>query len=226
MSARAEAARAARELEGAPAEVILRWAVDRYAPRLAVATSMTDTVLVHLATRTWPDVPVLFADTGYHFEQTLRTRDEAVLRYGLRLVSVTPAQTVAEQDATHGPALHQRDPDRCCALRKVDPLNRTLRGYDAWVTGARRGETAARADLPIVEWDARRGLVKVNPLAGWTDAEVDRHVERHGLLVNPLVAAGYPSIGCAPCTRRVADGEDPRAGRWAGSAKTECGLHA
>jgi phosphoadenosine phosphosulfate reductase len=168
---------------------------------------------------------VVFLDTGYHFAETIGTRDAAELAYPVKLVSVTPRRTVAEQDAELGPRLFERDPDRCCALRKVEPLERGLAPYAAWVTGLRRAESATRAGIGVVEWDAKRSKVKVNPLAAWTDEDLAGYVESHGVLVNPLLQLGYPSIGCAPCTRAVAPGEDPRAGRWAGLAKTECGLH-
>jgi phosphoadenosine phosphosulfate reductase len=142
------------------------------------------------------------------------------------LIPITPVQTVAEQDAEYGPELHLRDPDLCCELRKVIPLRDSLAHYDAWATGLRRAETHNRVIAPVVGWDAKKGKVKVSPLARWTDDDVQRYVEQHGVLVNPLVYDGYPSIGCAPCTRRVAPGDDPRSGRWAGTAKTECGIHA
>jgi len=136
-----------------------------------------------------------------------------------------PLLTVAEQDAQHGERLYERDPNACCALRKVEPLARGLEPYDAWASGIRRDEAATRRGIGAVEWDAKRSMVKVNPIAGWTAADVDAYVAEHGVLVNPLAFDGYPSIGCAPCTRRVAPGEDPRSGRWAGTSKTECGLH-
>jgi phosphoadenosine phosphosulfate reductase len=135
-------------------------------------------------------------------------------------------QTVAEQDAEYGPRLYERDPDLCCAMRKVQPLAGALQAYDAWATGLRRAETLNRVIAPVVGWDARKGKVKVSPLARWTDDDVEKYVAEHGVLVNPLVYDGYPSIGCATCTRRVAPGEDPRSGRWAGSTKTECGIHS
>jgi phosphoadenylyl-sulfate reductase (thioredoxin) len=141
-------------------------------------------------------------------------------------VEITPVHSVAEQDAEYGPELYQRDPDLCCALRKVQPLTKALTAYDAWATGLRRAETSNRVIAPVVGWDARKGKVKVSPLARWTDDDVQRYVAEHGVLVNPLVYDGYPSIGCAPCTRCVAPGEDPRSGRWAGTAKTECGIHS
>ena len=216
---------AARQLEGAPAADVVAWAFEQFDDEVCVASSMQDAVLVHLAATVRPGVPVVFLDTGYHFAETIGTRDAAAAAYPVQLVNVTPARTVAQQDAEHGPALHDRDPDLCCALRKVEPLERGLAPYAAWVTGLRRVDAATRAALPVVQWDARRGMVKVNPLAAWDDDDVAGYVERHGVLVNPLLQLGYASIGCAPCTRPVAPGEDARAGRWAGSGKTECGLH-
>jgi phosphoadenosine phosphosulfate reductase len=141
------------------------------------------------------------------------------------LIPITPVQSVTEQDAEYGAELFKRDPDLCCALRKVQPLAEALHEYDAWATGLRRAETHNRVIAPVVGWDARKGKVKVSPLARWTDEDVARYIDQHQVLVNPLVYDGYPSIGCAPCTRRVAPGEDPRSGRWAGTAKTECGIH-
>jgi phosphoadenosine phosphosulfate reductase len=221
----ATAARAARELETATASEILRWAAGTFGDELAVASSMQDAVLVSLAARAKPGVDVLFLDTGYHFAETLRTRHAIAARYDVTLVTVTPRLTVAEQDARYGARLHDRDPDSCCAMRKVEPLNQALQGYSAWVTGVRRVEAPSRADTPVVSYDPRRGKVKIAPLATWSDADVEEYVAEHGILTNPLLSAGYPSIGCAPCTATVAaGGDDPRAGRWAGSAKTECGI--
>ena len=217
---------AAAQLEGAPAEDVVRWALAEFGDEVCVASSMQDAVLVHLASRISPGIPVIFLDTGYHFAETVGTRDAVEAAYPIRLIDVTPVQTVAEQDAEHGPRLYERDPDRCCALRKVEPLRRALEPYRAWMTGVRRQDAASRNDVPVVQWDARREMIKVNPLVAWTDDEVAGYVEQHGVLVNPLVQVGYLSIGCAPCTRAVAPGEDPRAGRWAGLAKTECGLHS
>lgn len=207
------------------AEVVLEWAAAQFGDRLTVACSMADTVLPHLVSLQRPGVDVLFLDTGYHFEQTLQTRDRAADLLDITVVDVRPEQSVAQQDAEHGPRLHDRDPARCCALRKVEPLRRALSGYDAWVTGVRREEGPTRADTPLITFDEGFGLVKINPLATWTYDELLAYSERELLPANPLLAQGYPSIGCAPCTRPVAPGEDPRAGRWAGFAKTECGLH-
>jgi phosphoadenosine phosphosulfate reductase len=182
-------------------------------------------VLVDLAARARPGVEVLFLETGYHFAETIGTRDAVGAVYDVQIVNALPERTVAEQDAAEGKDLFARDPDRCCHLRKVIPLQRTLASYDAWVTGVRRVEAPTRANTPLVTFDERHGLVKVNPIAAWTDADLDAYIAEHGVLVNPLVAAGYPSIGCAPCTAKPAPGADPRSGRWAGQAKTECGLH-
>ena len=144
----------------------------------------------------------------------------------ITLVNVQPPKTVAEQDAEHGPKLHDRDPDLCCSLRKVQPLASALSGLLAWGSGVRRDEAATRAGTRVVDWDAKRGMVKVNPLAAWTQDDVDAYIAEHQIPVNPLIDFGFPSIGCAPCTRAVAPGEDPRAGRWAGRDKIECGLHS
>ncbi len=217
--------RAAIELEGAPAEEILRWALDRWHPRMALTASMADTVLIDMAARIRPGIPVIFLDTGYHFAETLGTRDAVAWRYDIQLLNITPNTTVREQDARYGPRLHDRDPDACCRMRKVAPLAEALRPFDAWASGVRRADAATRKHLRVVEWDGSRNLVKVNPLASWSDEDIDAYIRAHDVLVNPLLADGYPSIGCAPCTRRVAPGADPRSGRWAGTGKIECGLH-
>ena len=145
--------------------------------------------------------------------------------YPINLINVTPSRTVAEQDAELGPRLYGRNPDLCCYLRKVVPLERALDPYDAWITGVRREETDARSDTRVVEWDAKRAMVKVNPIASWSQEQVDSYIAENGVLMNPLVDDGYPSIGCATCTMPVKPGADPRSGRWAGTGKTECGLH-
>ncbi|MFC9651211.1 MULTISPECIES: phosphoadenylyl-sulfate reductase [unclassified Streptomyces] len=222
---RALAERAGRALEDASALEILTWAVDTFGARFCVTSSMEDAVVAHLASRVRPGVDVVFLDTGYHFPETLGTRDAVDAVMDVRVITLTPRGTVAEQDAEHGPRLHDRDPDLCCALRKVAPLEEGLTEYDAWATGLRRDESPSRAGTPVVGWDEKRGKVKVSPIARWTQDEVDAYVAEHGVLTNPLLTDGYASVGCAPCTRRVLEGEDARAGRWAGRAKTECGLH-
>jgi phosphoadenosine phosphosulfate reductase len=212
-------------LELAPAEVIIEWAVATFGERFCITSSMADAVLAHVASRVAPGVDVVFLDTGYHFAETIGTRDAVAATLPVNLLTVAPDQTVAEQDAVHGKDLFARDPDLCCALRKVAPLQRSLEGYDAWATGLRRAETRNRVIAPVVGWDEKKEKVKVSPLARWSDEDVERYVDEHNVLVNPLQYDGYPSIGCRPCARRVAPGEDKRSGRWAGSAKTECGLH-
>ncbi|MCW3493064.1 phosphoadenylyl-sulfate reductase [Microbacterium sp. SSM24] len=191
----------------------------------AVACSMADAALPHLVAEQLPGVDVLFLDTGYHFTETYATRDEVDRALDVRIVDVLPEQTVAEQDAEFGARLHERDPALCCARRKVAPLQDALGGYEVWFTGVRRDEAPTRTNTPLVTWDERNGLVKVNPVAAWSFDDVLAHAATHKVPVNLLVGFGYPSIGCAPCTQPVAAGEDPRSGRWAGLAKTECGLH-
>ncbi|MGW4894451.1 phosphoadenylyl-sulfate reductase [Kitasatospora sp. NPDC004240] len=221
------AAEAGRELEEAGAQEILKWAADTFGKRFCVTSSMEDAVVAHLASTVMPGVDVVFLDTGYHFAETIGTRDAVAAVLPVNVITLTPLQTVAEQDARYGPNLHDRDPDLCCALRKVEPLNRGLAGYDAWATGLRRDESPTRANTPVVSWDAKRRKVKLAPIARWTQEDVDAYVNAHGVLLNPLLWEGYTSIGCSPlsCTRKPAEGEDARAGRWSGSGKTECGIH-
>jgi phosphoadenosine phosphosulfate reductase len=222
---RALAERAESELADASPQEALTWAVEQFGERLIVASNMQDAVLVDLATRVKPDVDVLFLETGYHFAETIGTRDAVATVYPhVRIVNAEAEQSVADQEAEFG-LLNQTDPTKCCFLRKVVPLQRTLAKYDAWVTGVRRVDAPTRANTPIVQWDERNGLVKVNPIAPWSDEQFDDYIQQHGILQNPLVQEGYLSIGCAPCTAKVALGADPRSGRWAGQSKTECGLH-
>lgn len=230
------AAKGAAELDGATAAELLEWTEANFGgvngPRggatcnYVVASNMADAVLVDLAAKVRPGVPVLFLDTGYHFAETIGTRDAVEAMYDIALVNVTPEQTVAEQDAGHGKDLFASNPALCCRLRKVEPLACTLSGYSAWVTGLRRVEAPTRANAPLISFDEQFGLVKINPIAAWTDDEFNAYIAANNVLVNPLIDEGYPSIGCAPCTVKPAAGADPRSGRWAGSAKTECGLHA
>ncbi|WP_433893368.1 phosphoadenylyl-sulfate reductase [Streptomyces sp. CA-111067] len=219
------AEQAGRDLEDASALDVLRWAADTFGRRFCVTSSMEDAVVAHLASRAMPGVDVVFLDTGYHFPETIGTRDAVAAVMDVNVLTLTPKQTVAEQDAQYGAKLHDRDPDLCCALRKVAPLEEGLRGYDAWATGLRRDESPTRADTPVVSWDEKRQKVKIAPIARWTQEDVERYVAEHGVLTNPLLTDGYASVGCAPCTRRVLEGEDARAGRWAGLGKTECGIH-
>lgn len=219
------AEQAAEELADAPAEEVIRWAVDTFGERICVTSSMTDAVIIHLAAGVQPGIDVVFLDTGYHFAETIGTRDAVEAVYPVNVINVTPSRTVAEQDAELGPRLYGRNPDLCCYLRKVVPLEQALGPYDAWITGVRREETSARSDTKVVEWNERRQMVKVNPIVGWTQDQVDAYITENGVLVNPLVYDGYPSIGCATCTARVEPGADPRSGRWTGTGKTECGIH-
>ncbi len=218
------AAQANRDLDGASASEILIWAHAEFGSRLVVASSMADTVLIHLAEQVAPGIDVIFLDTGYHFVETIGTRDAVKLVHNVNVINVTPEQTVAEQDATWGKDLFTRDPDQCCALRKVAPLGRALEPYAAWATGLRRADSPARSATQVVSWDAKRKLIRVAPIAAWTDADVARYIELNSLMINPLLEDGYTSIGCEPCTSRASQ-NDPRAGRWAGFAKTECGIH-
>jgi phosphoadenosine phosphosulfate reductase len=218
--------RGAAELADAGAEELLRWVDENFGGNYVVASNMQDAVLVEMAAKVRPGVDVLFLDTGYHFAETIGTRDAVEAVYGVNVVNVTPEHTVAEQDELVGKDLFASDPARCCNLRKVQPLSKALKGYSAWVTGIRRVEAPTRANAPLISFDEAFGLVKVNPIAAWTDEQMQEYIEANGILVNPLVDEGYPSIGCAPCTQKPVEGADPRSGRWAGLAKTECGLHA
>ncbi|MCW2857271.1 MAG: hypothetical protein JWR52_2886 [Marmoricola sp.] len=213
------------ELELAPAADIIEWAVATFGARFCVTSSMGDAVLADVASKVAPGIDVVFLDTGYHFVETIGTRDAVAATMPVNLLSITPIQSVAEQDATYGKDLYKTDPDLCCKLRKVQPLADSLANYDAWATGLRRAETHNRVIAPVVGWDEKKQKVKVSPLARWTDEEIEQYIVDNGVLVNPLQYDGYPSIGCWPCTQRVEPGADPRSGRWAGTNKTECGIH-
>jgi phosphoadenosine phosphosulfate reductase len=218
--------RGAKELDGANAMDLLRWTDQNFRGDYIVASNMQDAVLVSLAAKVRPGVDVMFLDTGYHFVETIGTRDAVEAVYNVKVLNVTPEHSVAEQDELHGKDLFARDAGACCRMRKVEPLGKALAGYSAWVTGIRRVEAPTRANAPLISYDEAFGLVKINPLAAWSDDEMTNYIEDQGILVNPLVYEGYPSIGCAPCTAKPIEGADPRSGRWAGQSKTECGLHA
>jgi phosphoadenosine phosphosulfate reductase len=205
-----------RRFEDEVAQAIVAWAVDTFHPRLCLTASMTDAVLIDLAVAVEPSVEVVFIDTGYHFPETLETAEAVRRRYGANLRVMGPP--------ADAPRFWELDPDGCCSSYKVAQLDAALAGKDAWMSGLRRAEAPSRAGAAIVARD-QRGLVKVNPIATWSDDDVARYIAERDVPVNPLVRRGYPSIGCWPCTRPVGDGEHPRAGRWAGSDKTECGLH-
>jgi phosphoadenosine phosphosulfate reductase len=216
---------AAKELAGATAAEALEWTAKTFGDKFIVASNMQDAVLIDLAVQAKPDVDVLFLETGYHFAETIGTRDAVEVTYpSIRIVNAEAEQSVADQEAEFG-LLNKTNPTQCCFLRKVVPLQKTLANYDAWVTGVRRVDAPTRANTPIVQWDDRNNLVKVNPIAPWTDEKFREYIDSNGILENPLVGEGYLSIGCAPCTAKPLPGQDARSGRWAGSAKTECGLH-
>lgn len=214
--AEATAAEGASALEGRPAAEVVAWAVERFGSRLCLTASMTDAVLIDVATRVDPGIEIVFLDTQYHFPETLATVESVRRRYHPNLVVTRPDLPLDD--------LWRRDTDACCAARKVAPLEAALAGKAAWLSGLRRVDSPDRATTPVVDVD-RRGLVKVNPLVDWTDDDVEAYIAANDVPVNPLVAQGFPSVGCWPCTRAVAPGEDRRAGRWASSGKSECGLH-
>jgi phosphoadenosine phosphosulfate reductase len=213
----AELAEASRRFEARPASAVVAWAYDRFGDDLVLAASFQDCVLIDIVYKTVPDVEVVFLDTQYHFAETLWYVEQVKARYGLNLNVVRPER--APDDLWHN------DPDQCCRVRKVEPMRRALEGRAAWMSGLRRAEAPSRANTPLVSYDASRGLVKINPIATWSDADVAGYVKDHALPEHPLSGRGYDSIGCWPCTRPVGEGEDARAGRWAGMDKTECGLH-
>lgn len=204
------------KFDSASAGDIVEWAVARFHPQMCLTASMTDAVLIDIATRVEPSIEVVFIDTGYHFPETLQTVELVRKRYGLNLrIMTVPPEPVP---------VWKTDPANCCTFSKVTQLERALAGKLAWMSGLRRQEASTRTDAPIVGRD-RRGLVKVNPIANWTDLDVAGYIADHDVPVNPLLSKGYTSIGCWPCTRPVAPGEHSRAGRWSGLDKTECGLH-
>jgi phosphoadenosine phosphosulfate reductase len=205
-----------REFERLSAPKIIQWAIDTFSPHLCLAASMQDAVLIDLATKVDPAIEVVFIDTGYHFPETLETVEAVRKRYGLNLRMMTVA--------AHDEELWKVDPENCCSAVKVGQLDRALAGKAAWMSGLRRTEAASRAGAPIVARDLR-GLVKVNPIATWTELDVQGYIADHDVPINPLLTQGYTSIGCQPCTQLPSDPDDPRSGRWAGRDKTECGLH-
>jgi phosphoadenosine phosphosulfate reductase len=213
-------------LEGASAEDALRWAIEHFHPKLYIACSFqkTSSVTVHMATQIDADVRFFYLDTDVLFDETYATRDALEDRYGIKFHRYSSI-TLEQQKGLYGDQLWSRDPDACCGIRKVDPMRSALAAVDCWVSGIRRKDTQARANAPKFAWDKRFGLWKLNPLADWSEKDVWRYIHEHDIPYNPLHDQGYPSIGCTHCTRKPAAGEDARAGRWAGSEKTECGLH-
>lgn len=211
--------RVSKELDDATPSEILTWAGDRFGDDLVVTASFGDATLVHLAATTIPGVEIALIDTGYLFAETLWYAERLRSQLDLNLTIIQPH--LEESDADRW----QHDPDGCCGVRKVEPLNRALEGRAAWASGLRRSDSEARANAPVVSVDVERGITKINPLASMTDDDVEEHHRVNDLPKNPLTDRGYPSIGCWPCTRPVQTGDDPRAGRWADTDKTECGLH-
>ena len=210
-----------------PPEALLTWATQTFHPRLALTCSFSGPsgmVLLDMVVRSGLDMTVIFLDTDLLFPETYELAALAEQRYGIPIQRRRPALSLEEQDRQEGPHLYARDPDRCCHLRKVTPLAETLRDYDAWISGIRRDQSNTRATVHLLEWNTRHNLVKINPLAFWSDRQVWTYIHTHRVPYNPLLDQGYPSIGCIPCTR-PASASNPRAGRWVGFAKTECGLH-
>lgn len=223
----AELAAASRELESATPQEILTWAVKRYAPKFTMATAFgpEGMTILHMLAEIAPETPVFNLETGYQFKETLELREEVKRRYGIEVEYKLPELTVEQYEAVHGGPLYNRDPDRCCFDRKLTVLRQAAVGFDAWASAIRRDQSPDRATAPIVGWDKKFGLVKISPLANWTKKDVWSLIAKEDIPYNPLHDKGYPSVGCWPCTRSVLPGEDERAGRWSGFAKTECGLH-
>jgi len=223
----AELEEASARLELAEPQDILRWASDRFAPRFTMATAFgpEGMVLIHMLADVAPRTPIFNLDTGYQFQETLDLREEVKRRYAIEVELKRPATTVAQYEQIHGGPLYRTNPDQCCADRKVKVLHDAVLGMHAWASAIRRDQSADRAKVPIVGWDKKFSLVKVSPLANWTKQDVWGLIAKHDIPYNPLHDQGYTSIGCWPCTRAVLLGEDERAGRWSGFAKTECGLH-
>lgn len=218
--------RAAEQFENDSPEALIAWAVDTF-PNITFASSFgaEDVVLIDMLQKTRPGTDIFYLDTNLHFKETYETRDRLAQHYNLTFIQVLPKLTVEEQGALHGEELWKSNPNACCNIRKVEPLTEILGKYDAWITGIRRDQAPTRANAKKVEYDTKFGLVKFNPLASWTSEDVWNYIRQHNVIYNPLHDNYYPSIGCEMCTRQVLPGEDPRAGRWSGNEKTECGLH-
>jgi phosphoadenosine phosphosulfate reductase len=217
-----------QELEAATPQEILRWAVERYAPKFSMATAFgpEGMTLIHMLAEIAPDTPIFNLDTGYQFAETLELRERVKQRYGIEVELKKPKLTVEEYEQQNGGPVYKTDPNRCCLERKLSLLHEAAQGLHSWASAIRRDQSPHRAAAPIVGWDKKFGLVKVSPLANWTKREVWKLISDHDIPYNPLHDQGYTSIGCWPCTRAVLAGEDERAGRWSGFAKTECGLHS
>jgi phosphoadenosine phosphosulfate reductase len=224
----AEAIAAAnQQLEGKSPQEILRWGVAQFHPRLTMGTAFgaEGCCLIHMLAEIEPNVRIFNLDTGYQFPETLELRERIKQRYGIEVEYIRPELTVEEYEAEHGGPLYDSYSDQCCFDRKILPLRKAAVGYDAWISAIRRDQTEHRAAAQLVQWDAKFSMVKVNPLLSWTKKDVWTFIMKHAVPYNPLHDRNYPSIGCWPCTRAVGEGEDERAGRWAGKVKKECGLH-
>ena len=222
-----ELTRKSAEFETASPREILRWATDRFAPRFTMATAFgpEGMTIIHILAEIAPETPIFNLDTGYQFEETLELRERVKQRYGIEVELKKPQLSVEAYEQLHGGPLYKTDPNRCCADRKISLLRDAARGMHAWASGIRRDQSPDRARAAIVGWDKKFEIVKVSPLATWTKQDVWKMIVDHDIPYNPLHDQGYPSVGCWPCTRSVLFGEDERAGRWSGTAKTECGLH-
>ena len=209
------------------AEDVLRWGFGRFGRDIAIASAFgaEGMALIDLAWRVRPGFRVFTLDTGFFFPETYRLIERVERRYSIKVERCPPRLSPAEQARIHGEALWSRNPDRCCAIRKIEPLREKLNGLSAWIAAIRRDQTAARAGISKIEWDAKFDIVKLNPLADWTHDQVWSYIHTNNVPYNPLHDRNYPSIGCTHCTRPIQSGEGLRAGRWSGSAKTECGLH-
>ena len=224
----ASVAKLARQFEDASPEDVLTWVIETYRERVALACSFggpSGVVMLDMAMRIDPAIHVYYLDTALLFPETYELVKSMSERYGITPMRVRPRMSVAEQAAIYGPELWRRNPDICCAMRKVEPQLAFLRAYDAWISGIRRDQSRTRKNVPVVEWDSKFSMIKVNPLAQWDERMVWTYIRAHELPYNELHDRGFPSIGCRPCTRPVAEGEDLRAGRWPGFTKIECGLH-
>jgi phosphoadenosine phosphosulfate reductase len=215
------------ELAGQTAHTILRWAVGQFFPRLTMATAFgaEGNCIIHMLAEIEPRVRIFNLETGYQFKETLETRERIKERYGIEVEYIRPELAVAEYEEEHGGPLYNSFSDQCCHDRKSIPLRKAVIGYDAWISAIRKDQTKDRAKAAVVQWDAKFSLVKINPLLDWTKKDVWNFIAKNNVPYNPLHDQGFPSIGCWPCTREVAEGDDDRAGRWFGTVKKECGLH-
>jgi phosphoadenosine phosphosulfate reductase len=217
----------ALRFESSSVEEILEWAVERFAPRLVMTSNFgaEGVVVIDKLARIAPQTPVVYLDTGFQFHETDRLKERIRERYRINIVEQRAELSVVEQNRSYGEKLYERDPDQCCRIRKVEPLKKALARYDGWIAALRRDQSPSRANIGVVEWNARQGLVKIHPLAAWTRRDVWDYIIRNKLPYHPLYDDGYTSIGCEPCTRRVAAGAHERSGRWEGKGKLECGIH-